>query len=625
MEKPKTIIKPILKWAGGKSQMLDDLFPLIPNSFNRYIEPFIGGGALFFALQPKDGIIADSNPELINLYVQVANNVDDVISYLKEYKNDEEFFYKIRSLNWQKLDPAEAAARMIYLNKTCFNGLYRVNRNGEFNVPFGRYKNPNICDSESLIKASELLKSTKIVCGDYKDVLAHNAGKGDFVFLDPPYVPVSEYADFKRYTKEQFYEKDQRCLAKEVDRLVKNGTNVILTNSNAPLVHELYDKYPLTIVKTKRYISSKSSTRTGEDVIVKAFASSLNDEINNQISKYPPTRYMGSKAKLLDDIWNQVSRFNIRSAIDLFSGSGIVGYMFKAHGLSVISNDHMYMSYAFAKSMIENSNTILSDKDIKSLLKDNINNDHFVQDNFSGLYFSDEDNILIDNIRANISELKNTNKKWIATSALIRACLKKRPRGVFTYVGLGKYNDGRRDLKLSFSDQFVSACKNINDAVFDNGEKNKARRSDALLLRDKADLVYMDPPYYSDFSDNHYVRRYHFVEGIARNWKGVEIQKDTQTKKFKNYDSPFSTKQGAEKAFDMLFKKYSDSVIIVSYSSNCYPTQEIMISMLSKYKNHVDVIPIDYTYSFGNQADASTNRNHVQEYLFVGYNDNEVK
>ena len=137
--------KPILKWAGGKTQMLSDLIPKVPASYGRYIEPFIGGGAMFFALQPENAVIADSNPELINMYRQVADHVDDVIKYLKTYENTSEMFYAVRSLEWTTLPKAEAAARTIFLNKTCFNGLYRVNKQGKFNVPFGKYKNPKIC------------------------------------------------------------------------------------------------------------------------------------------------------------------------------------------------------------------------------------------------------------------------------------------------------------------------------------------------------------------------------------------------------------------------------------------------------------------------------------------------
>jgi DNA adenine methylase len=165
--------------------------------------------------------------------------------------------------------------------------------------------------------------------------------------------------------------------------------------------------------------------------------------------------------------------------------------------------------------------------------------------------------------------------------------------------------------------QIRNAATLINDAVFDNLQHNRARHGDAMTTRFKADLVYIDPPYYSPLSDNEYVRRYHFVEGIARNWEGVDMQWHTKTKKFKSYPTPFSSRSGAKDAFTRLFRRFRDSVLLVSYSSNSLPTREEIVSMMSKYKKNVDVIDIDYRYSFGNQR--GHNKNKVQEYLFVGF------
>ena len=622
--------KPIMKWAGGKTQMLSDIMPKIPKKYGKYIEPFIGGGALFFALNPDKAIIADRNPELINMYQQVADNVETVISYLKKYKNTKEDFYEVRSLDWLKLKKEEAAARMIYLNKTCFNGLYRVNKKGQFNVPFGKYKAPNFCDEEVLYAASDVLKKATIECGDYLSVLKKYAEPGDFIFLDPPYLPISEYSDFKRYTKEQFYEEDHIELAKEVKRLQELGCYVILTNSNHPLVHELYADYKIEVIQTKRYISCNGSKRKGEDIIVnilpkqKTMLKIVPKPLSEQVMKYPATRYMGSKSKLLPQIWAVASQFNFDTVVDLFSGSGIVGYMFKAQGKTVISNDYMVMSATFTKAMVENNNVILPLDEAKKLLIEKKESDHFVEETFQGLYYKDEENRLIDILRTNIASIKGKYKKAIAMAALIRAYTKKRPRGIFTYTG-DRYNDGRRDLKKSLEQQFLEAVESINNAIFDNGCENKSKNGDAMKVKIKhPDLVYIDPPYYSPLSDNEYVRRYHFVEGLARDWKGVEIQENTVTKKFKSYPTPFSTRKGAKDAFDKLFKKFSDSILIVSYSSNSQPTQDEMVMLMSKYKEHVEVVPIDYTYSFGNQKHARTNRNKVQEYLFVGFNGEDV-
>ena len=618
-------VKPILKWAGGKTQMLSDLLPKVPFSYGRYIEPFLGGGAMFFALQPENAIIADSNPELINMYQQVSDHVDDVIQYLEQYKNTKERFYAVRSQKWEALPAAEAAARTIFLNKTCFNGLYRVNKKGDFNVPYGKYANPRICDRDALYAASAVLKKAEILCGDYFLVLEHYAKEGDFIFLDPPYLPVSEYSDFKRYTKEQFYEEDHVELAKIIMRLHERGCHVILTNSNHPLVHELYAPFTIDIVHTKRYISCRGSSRQGEDVIVtippkqKTLIKLMPQPLPKQVSAYPPTRFMGSKSKLLTEIWSVASQFKFDTAVDLFAGSGIVGYMFKSQGKRVISNDYMAMSATFAKAMIENNSVVLPTEEAEKLLIEQRASNHFVAETFQGLYYKDEENNLIDVLRTNIAAIRNPYKRAIAMTALIRACTKKRPRGIFTYTG-ERYNDGRKDLQKTLAQQFLEAVEAVNKAVFDNGQQNLARHGDAMELRvEQADLVYIDPPYYSPLSDNEYVRRYHFVEGLARDWQGVEIQQHTLTKKFKSYPTPFSTRNGAADAFDRLFKKFANSILIVSYSSNSLPTQDEMVAIMSKYKKHVAVIPVDYKYSFGNQSKAKTHRNLVQEYLFVVY------
>jgi len=605
--------------------MLDILYESMPLKYNKYIEPFIGGGALFFSLNKKDSIIADINDELITSYKIVQKDVDNLIETLSSMKNTEEEFYRIRALEVEGLSELERAARLIYLNKTCFNGLYRVNMGGQFNTPYGKYINPNICDSDNLRLASEFLKNTTIIHGDYKQVLIKNAQPGDLIFLDPPYVPISEYSDFTRYTKEKFDHEDQVILADEVKRLHELGCFVLLTNSDHETVHELYKDYEVKIYNTKRFINSKGDKRTGKDVLVKVMPKkiynigSLKTPLNPQYKKCPTTRYMGSKSKLLENIWDVASVFEFNSVLDLFSGSGVISYMFKSNGKKVISNDYMTFTSEFAKALIENNHTKLNKKDIEKLLEKNIVIDTFVQDTFKDLYFSDEDNKFIDIIRTNIPKLSNSYKKALAKSAITRACMKKRPRGIFSYTGF-RYDDGRRDLFMTLEEQFLRAIEELNDSVFDNGQANKARNMDALDCYSHADLVYLDPPYYSTRSDNEYVRRYHFVEGIAKNWENVEMQWDTKTKKFKSYPSAFTTYQGAYDAFDVLFKRHRNSILLVSYSSNSLPTKDEILALMKKYKKYVDVVEIDYKYTFANQGNlVNNNRNDVQEYIFVGY------
>lgn len=265
---PKDIaIKPFLKWAGGKTQLLTELNKYVPDNYNKYIEPFIGGGAMFFNLNPHASIIADSNEELILTYSQVKENVESVIEHLKTFEHNEEFYYNIRKHEPKEFENSYRAARLIYLNKTCFNGLYRVNKKGQFNVPYGKGKG-NFLNEKVLRNSSEFLEHTTILNGDYFAVLNEFAAEGDFIFLDPPYYPVSKNADFQRYTKEFFYHEDQVQLKKEFDRLVNIGCKVVLTNSDHEVILNLYSEYKIDIIETRRMISSNSKTRKGKDIIV---------------------------------------------------------------------------------------------------------------------------------------------------------------------------------------------------------------------------------------------------------------------------------------------------------------------------------------------------------------------
>ncbi len=604
--------------------MLPVLLPKIPPHFDTYIEPFFGGGALFFAIRPTNAIISDSNPELINLYRQIAIDVEGVIEALGEYKNEESLFYKVRAQDFRELDPTTAAARTIYLNRTCYNGLYRLNKKGQFNVPFGRYVNPTICHPEALRSASEALRTARLLDADYREVLHQYAQPGDFVYLDPPYLPTGKYSDFKRYTAAQFYEEDHRDLADDVRYLDGLGCHVLLTNSNHPLVYDLYDGFNIQVVRTKRNINSKGDSRTGTDIIVSTPDTTKADTqprplpMVDQMKCFPPTRFMGSKERVVDFIWEAVRDCQFDSVLDLFSGSGVVSYMFKAAGKQVSSNDYMTMCEVAAIALIENDSVILEDSEIDALLCESPYVDNFVQITFANLYFSDEDNRTIDNIRANIKRMGNRYKRAIALLALIRACIKRRPRGIFTFVG-DRYDDGRKDLILSIEEQFRAAVELINAAVFDNGQANRARCVDAMTFRGRPDLVYIDPPYYSPFSDNEYVRRYHFVEGIARDWQDVQMQWHTKTRKFKSYPTPFSTYTGARDAFERLFRRFRSSIIVVSYSSNGLPNPEEITALMVKYKEQVSVLSVEHLYSFGNHGHKThDNNNRAKEYLFVG-------
>ncbi len=259
--------EPFLKWAGGKGQLLKQYEVFFPEKFNNYLEPFVGGGAVFFYLHNtsrlnngKRIILIDSNYELVNCYLAIKKNVNKLIVILSSSKfvNKENVYYKIRKEEPQ--DEFERAARTIYLNKTCFNGLYRVNSQGKFNVPFGGYKNPLICDTENLIAVSRVLQNVEILCADFERCLEF-AKRGDFIYFDPPYQPLSKTSSFTSYTKAPFSEKDQHRLFFIFKELDKIGCKVMLSNSDTHLIRKLYKGFRIEVVYAKRAINCKASGR----------------------------------------------------------------------------------------------------------------------------------------------------------------------------------------------------------------------------------------------------------------------------------------------------------------------------------------------------------------------------
>lgn len=338
-----------------------------------------------------------------------------------------------------------------------------------------------------------------------------------------------------------------------------------------------------------------------------------------RFTSYPPTRYMGSKQSILTEIWDTLKDLPFNTALDAFSGSGCVGYMFKSQGKTVIANDFLKYAYQLANALVANNCDTLSDEDVAQLIATNPERGDFVQTTYKDLYFSDPDNLFLDNTLANLPKLASPYKRSLALAALSRACIKRRPRGVFTYVG-DRYDDGRRDLKLTLQEQFVEAVNLLNAAVFDNGQPNIALNQDVFTLDVTPDLAYFDPPYYTQRSDNDYLRRYHFVEGLCCNWQGVEILHDTKTKKLRKYPTPFDSRIQVREAFRRLFEKFSKSIIVVSYSSNGLPDRDDLYQMLQAIKGKVEVREIDYRYSFGTHSHKIGNQNNlVQEYLFIAY------
>lgn len=256
---------PFLKWAGGKRSLLTQFDAYFPTKFNKYIEPFVGGGSVFFYLLPDKAILMDSNDELINCYKVIQNNIEELITSLKQHRYEKKYFYRIRNVDrnteeFSRWTTIERASRTIYLNKCCYNGLYRVNSKGEFNVPFGLHKNPNFCDERNLSAVHQMLKNVKLLKSSFETCLDF-AEENDFVYFDPPYQPLSETANFTSYTKEGFTQEVQIQLSEVFRELDRKGCKIMLSNSYNKLILELYQKFRIITVNAKRAINSVASKR----------------------------------------------------------------------------------------------------------------------------------------------------------------------------------------------------------------------------------------------------------------------------------------------------------------------------------------------------------------------------
>lgn len=272
------LVMPVVKWVGGKRQLIEELKSFLPAKINSYCEPFIGGGALLFELQPSKAYVNDINHELIQMYEVIRDDVEELIKELRKHPNIAEHFYEVRDWDRDKNDYGDMgivkkAARIIYLNKTCYNGLFRVNSSGEFNTPFGYYKNPNIVN-ESVLRAVSLYfnnANIQFICKDYGEILK-KIGKSTFVYLDPPYDPVSDTSSFTGYSKSGFNRNEQIRLKEHCDFLNSKGIKFMLSNSGTDFIKELYSGYDIKIVKAKRSINSRGDGRGQvEEVVVRNY------------------------------------------------------------------------------------------------------------------------------------------------------------------------------------------------------------------------------------------------------------------------------------------------------------------------------------------------------------------
>lgn len=269
---------PVVKWVGGKRQLLDEIAPRLPKRITTYCEPFLGGGAVLFSLQPRNAIVNDLNADLMLVYEVIRDDVELLIAALEQHENTAEYFYNIRDLDrdkdaYREMSAVERASRIIYLNKTCYNGLFRVNASGEFNSPFGHYKNPNIVNAPVLRAVSKYLTANNIqlLHIDFEEVL-QRVPRGGFVYLDPPYDPVSDTASFTGYNRGGFGREEQERLKRCCDELAARGVRFLLSNSATSFIKELYTGYTVEIVHAKRAINSDASKRGAvEEVLIRNY------------------------------------------------------------------------------------------------------------------------------------------------------------------------------------------------------------------------------------------------------------------------------------------------------------------------------------------------------------------
>jgi len=334
--------------------------------------------------------------------------------------------------------------------------------------------------------------------------------------------------------------------------------------------------------------------------------------------EFPELRYMGSKHRLLPWIHGVLLGLEFQSAADPFAGSGSVAYLLKAMGKQVIASDFLNFPAVLASATVANSKHRIDANALKQLVAVRRKGPHFIEKTFAGVFYEDRDLQFLDRVAANIEDLPHPHHRSLAKAALIRSCLKKQPRGVFTISGdLSRYNDGRRDLRLSMEEHFSEQVAVFNKVVFDNGKRHAVKRADVFSLRPtRVDLVYLDPPYVPRSDDNCYMKRYHFLEGLSCYWRGVHIMQETKVKKIAKPHTPFGSRKTAIDAFDRLFRLYRHSKIVLSYSSNGYPDREVLEDLLRRYKSHVTAFERPHRYHFGTHS--GVERAQVREYLIVG-------
>jgi DNA adenine methylase/adenine-specific DNA-methyltransferase len=331
---------------------------------------------------------------------------------------------------------------------------------------------------------------------------------------------------------------------------------------------------------------------------------------------YPEFRYMGSKRRLMPWIFEVLSQLDFDSAMDPFCGSGCVSYLLKCMGKRVTSRDFLEFPATLAKATVENSSHTIDGPTMKLLLGPGRKDWDFIERTFQDIFYAKDDLQFLDRISFNIAQIDQPQLRALAHAALIRSCLKKQPRGVFTFAG-NRYDDGRRDLRLSIEEHFHEQVDVFNRIIFPNGKRNTASRGDVFSAPSRGiDLVYLDPPYVPRSDDNCYIKRYHFLEGLVTYWKDSPVMETSKVKKLGKRFTPFSYRKTAAEAFDAMFKNFKASKIVLSYSSNGFPDLAVLEELMGRYKASVTTYKKPHRYHFGTHA--GVQRANVDEYLIVG-------
>jgi adenine-specific DNA-methyltransferase len=335
----------------------------------------------------------------------------------------------------------------------------------------------------------------------------------------------------------------------------------------------------------------------------------------NRTASFPRLRYMGSKYRLVPHLAEIFTEVGGTTALDAFSGSGVVSYLLKALGYQVTANDFLAFPTTIARATVVNQDVRLTTDDIDTICGPAADDRDFIQRTFNGLFFTGEDCRFLDSAWSHIDSL-NGGTQAVAIAALVLSAARKQPRGVFTVTGL-RYDDGRRDLHLPLREHFRERAAEYNRVVFDSGQPCTALTGDVFDLDPQAfDVVYLDPPYAPPRDDNCYIKRYHFLEGLSTYWHGQQIMQNTRTKKLPKRYTPFSYKHTVTDALRRALTQFRGSVIVLSYSSNAVPDAAAIEALLREVKDDVQVRPVSHTYSFGTHAAAQ--RRAVSEYLFIG-------